>query len=668
MWMAPAFLAGLLTLALPLWLHRFARDTDDKRRYASLMLMEAAEVRQSRKRQLKYWILLALRLLLLAALVLAFAGPLLKWSNGALASQGSRLEVVALDTSLSMRSGDAWERARTAARELLEGVGDRDQAMIVAADHQVRLLAEPGFPSRRGEWLGQIANLAPSLTRLDYGTLMTALPGLIGNSQRKVIVTFITDVRASGAPLRFADLAPPPGVELRLVDVGAAARNLAVESIAFAPDDASAIRVTLRGDAEAAAGREVSLDIAGQNRGVRPIEVRPGLPLTVTIPVGDLGSGEFRATARLSGSDALADDDVGYALLRRVVPRVLLVSAAATGDDAAYLGAALGALEAPKLEVAHSTPAALATRPLADYAAVLVSDAGTLNEAATASLTRYVQQGGAAILTLGARSQTLKNVPVTGTPVQGAAVTGKVGEGDRVGELAQSHPVLRDPAGWRDIRFFRQVRVAADASDHVLLRLAGGGPLLIERPVGAGHVLVLTSPLDREWNDLALHPLFVRFLGEATSWLAGIRIDAATAAVGGLLTASLGDREGAQVFDPDGKRALTLDESAGTLRFAPDRAGFYEIRGGGRSDYIAVNIDPRESDLQRLPEESVARWRELATPASASGQPAGVEAAAGAEPVPLLPVWFWILLVAAALAFVEPLVANYHLAVQREKA
>jgi hypothetical protein len=200
----------------------------------------------------------------------------------------------------------------------------------------------------------------------------------------------------------------------------------------------------------------------------------------------------------------------------------------------------------------------------------------------------------------------------------------------------------------------------------VLIRLASGSPLLIERAVGSGRVLLLTSPLDREWNDLALHPLFVRFLGDATTWAAGIRVDAANAVVGGLLTASLGDRAGAQVFDPKGNRALTLDESAGNLRFSPDQAGFYELRGGGRSDFIAVNVDPRESDLSRLPPDAIERWKGLATP-----QGAPKEAAEGrvpsAEPVPLLPVWFWMLLAAALLAFAEPLVANYHLGVQREK-
>jgi hypothetical protein len=665
-WLAPLFLAGLATLALPLWLHRFARDTDERRRFASLMLMEAAEVQRSRKRQLNYWLLLLLRLLLLAALVLAFAGPLLRWKAAPIAGRDARLQVVVLDTSLSMRAGDAWPRALERANAVLERVAGNDQAMLVAADHRVRLLVEPSFASRGGEWRSQLAALSPGLSRLDYGMLMTALPGLIGTPQRRVVVSLITDARASGAPLRFADLAPPTGATFEVIDVGEELQNLAVGDIGFSPDDPKAVEVTLRGDVAAAANRELVLSINGQEKARRRLDLRPDAPPRVTVPVGDLGGGEFRATARLTGGDALVDDDTAHALLRRVIPKVLLVSPSATADDVAYLGAALGALEAPRLSIANATPASLASRPLADFAAVLVSDAGTLSEAAEASLRRYVQQGGAAILTLGVRSQTLKTVPVSGEAVQGSFITGKPGEGDRVGELVQSHPVLRDPAGWRDIRFFRQVRVVPDAQDTVLLRLAGGAPLLLERKVGEGRVLLLTSPLDREWNDLALHPLFVRFLGDATTYLAGIRVEAATAVVGGLLTASLGDRQGAQIFDPDGRRALALDEAPGKLRFAPERAGFYEVRGGGRSDFIAVNVDARESDLARLAAEAVTRWQGLATPAvAATPPPAG--SPLPQEPAPLLPVWLWMLFAAALLAFVEPLVANYHLGVRRER-
>ena len=204
MWLAPLFLLGLAGLALPLWLHRFARDTDDKRRYASLMLMEAAEVQRSRKRQLKYWLLLLLRLLLLAALVLAFAGPLLPWRSGGLGGAGAQLHVVVLDTSLSMRAGGAFERARDAARAELEAVGGNDQAMLIVADHRIRVLADPSFASQRAEWMTQLNAQSASLSRLDYGLLMTSLPGLIGNGTRRVAcVTHHRSARERhAAPLR----------------------------------------------------------------------------------------------------------------------------------------------------------------------------------------------------------------------------------------------------------------------------------------------------------------------------------------------------------------------------------------------------------------------------------------------------------------------------------
>ena len=103
-------------------------------------------------------------------------------------------------------------------------------------------------------------------------------------------------------------------------------------------------------------------------------------------------------------------------------------------------------------------------------------------------------------------------------------------------------------------------------------------------------------------------------------------------------------------------------------RLVPDRPGYYEVRGGGRSDFIAVNVDPRESQL--------ARWMRPTREAlaGAAGRVAAAAAAPAAaarqprrRPPERYPLWFWLLLAAAALAFLEPLVANYHLHVQRER-
>ena len=668
MWMAPAFLAGLLAIGLPLWLHRFARRTDERRPFASLMLMETAEVRRSRRHELRYWVLLALRCALLALLAVAFAGPLLPRRPDAVATREAQLHLIALDVSLSMRLGDSWTRAQARAGAIIDGLRGSDRGVLIAADHRIRVLQEAVFAADAGVLRAALAGLTPGASRLDYGSLLGTTASLASGAGQPVVLHVITDLQASASPARFADLQPPPGVSVDVIDVGSdGGRNLRVASVALAERDASAIDVQLDGDLPAGAPRELTLTVDGAQRGRRAIDPARGAPYTEHFIVGDLGEGEHRIVAALSPGDDLRDDDQRQALLRRVEPRVLVVVANTQGDDASYLRAALGALEAPRFKVELVDATGLARRALSDYAAIVVSDAGLLAAPAAEALRRHVANGGALLLILGERTLQQRSVPVTGEAVSRSAGAAPSADGARIGDVEQSHPVLRDAGDWRVIRFFRRVPVTPRDGEQVLLRLDDGAPLLLEQRIGTGRVMTLASALDRNWNDLAIHPQFVRFIAEATAWLSGSRAEGATATVGQVVSLSLGGRAGAQVFTPDGKRAPVLEGSAGELRLAPDQPGFYEIRGGGRSEWIAVNTDARESQLARLPPERVAQWRALRAPPPPLA-PADRAAGAPATPGDWLPLWFWCLLAAAALAIAEPLVANYHLAVKREQA
>jgi hypothetical protein len=223
--------------------------------------------------------------------------------------------------------------------------------------------------------------------------------------------------------------------------------------------------------------------------------------------------------------------------------------------------------------------------------------------------------------------------------------------------------MLRETGAWRRIRFFRHVPVEAPEASRVLMRFENGTPLMIEQTLGQGKLLVFASPLDRKWNDLAIHPLFVRFVAEATAYLSNTRGDAAAASVGTATSTEFLSGAGGQVFDPQGKRATMLGGLA-SAQWVPDVAGFYELRGGGRSDYIAVNVDARESRLARLDEPARKRWLALQD-LERSATNAGPGVAPPGERV--FPLWFWLLFGAAVLAFLEPLLANHYLNVRRER-
>jgi Aerotolerance regulator N-terminal len=665
MWLAPWFLLGLVGIGLPLWLHRFARKTDLKRPFASLMFLEASIIRRSRRHELRYWLLLALRLLLLALLALAFAGPL--WRSvikpGATVAT---LHVIAMDTSLSMQQSGVWDRAREQAGTVITSLKGADRAMLVAADHRLRVLHEPVFAAGVGELRAALATLTPGSSRLDYGALMAGASTWGAGPGERVLVHLVTDMQQSASPLRFADLRPPPGVGLELVDVGASeSTNLRVSQVREAEREPGIVLVQIEGNDAALAGRELVLEVNGVERARRALRPKTALPAIERFEVGVLGVGEHRLAARLEPADALPQDDAHFNLVRRVEPKVLVIAATPEGDDSRYLLAALQSLVAPRFAAQAAPPSALVTRQLGDFAAIVVSDAGLLSDAATDALQRYVEAGGAALLTLGARAGQRSSVPVSGATLARGRARAAGNEPARVAELEQSHAVLREPGAWRRIRFFRHVAVQAPDDAQVLMRFENGTPLMLEQTVGKGKLLVFASPLDRQWNDLAIHPLFVRFVAEATAYLSDTRLDAVAAIVGTSLDASRLGRGGGQVFDPQGKRASLLGGIAGGTQWLPDLPGFYELRASGRSDYIAVNVDPRESRLARWDADSRMRWLALQNLQPAVPQTTAAAATPGER---LRPIWFWLLLAAAVLAFLEPLVANYHLNVQRERS
>ncbi|OSZ82468.1 hypothetical protein CAP35_04140 [Chitinophagaceae bacterium IBVUCB1] len=114
----PFFLLAGLTLAIPVLIHLF-----NLRRYKTVMFphtrfLKSIQLKSQKQSQLKYKWLLALRLLFLTALILAFAQP---FFSGNKQDTTNRLQVIYLDNSGSMAvkkgTRTLFETARDAARE-----------------------------------------------------------------------------------------------------------------------------------------------------------------------------------------------------------------------------------------------------------------------------------------------------------------------------------------------------------------------------------------------------------------------------------------------------------------------------------------------------------------------------------------------------------------------
>jgi hypothetical protein len=685
MFLAPAMLAGLLAIALPIWLHRLAKANPTRHPFASLMFLEPSETQKTARRTIRYWLLLALRVAFVVLLALAFAGPLLSPDAASIAAADAKLHAIVIDRSLSMQYGDRWQRALKEAENIIASARSGDQLTLVAASGRKVDVLHDHVPLRdAGVLRATLQQLKPGAERLDYGLLMTTASGWLTTPRLPTQMHLISDLQESASPLRFADLQPPLGTQMQFHDVsGAEQGNIFIADLKPG-GDLNSVTAKIGTTSALTAARAAILSVDGKEVARRPVEfaaasseaaARNALPegegvTTQPVPAANaqeveiqftglaLTEGTHRLMVSLDPAAGLVEDDRRYAVLEQVRPRVLLVSRGSNSDEAAYFSAAIGALTSPRLQVEQQPAEALTGRRLAGAALVVESDVSALSSDALKALDDYVAGGGSVLMTLASGSAARQTRLLAGLRIDDV-VTAE----SQIAQVQTSHPVLRNSGDWHRVRFFRHLRVTAGAQDKVLVTLEDGSPLLIEREVGSGRVLLLTAPLNRDWNDLAIHPLFIRFIADAARYLIGQNAAHQEALVGAPVTTGLTADAGGQIFDPEAKRVLALSEAASADRFVPTRPGFYEIRSNSGQKWVAVNVDRRESLLGRMSPTALQHWQDLRSQSPVAEPGAQVVSSPSTLQRSL---GYLLLLVAALLCFAELLVGNHYLSVRRD--
>ena len=656
--LAPAFFLGLLAIGLPWWLHRLSSDNPNKQKFSSLMFLEPGEPRRVLAKKVQYLLLLALRIGVLVMLALAFAEPAIWRAPQAGGAEGARLHLIVLDGSASMTYGDRWQRARAAVNDVLDSLSSEDRAQLVLAG---RLFEVLGPATADIAALRQTLNTAePGVFRLEYGQMMRSVDGLLRTAELPVVLDIVTDVQASALPSRFGELAPRRPAEVVVHDVtDGAAENWTIDSFG-ASALTGELSASVRSFVSEPATKTVVVTQNGSTVAELPIEIAANGRAQATFPALDLVGGANRVEVALAPGDDLAADDRRYLAIERPEPRkVLLVSADAEGQGRGVLFVRSAIETLTTLSLTADVRASVLGDPsLSSYSFVVVTDVGVLDAAQTAALQDYVEDGGRALLATGPRSAGLATLPITGEPLRGNPLMGGAGVAS-IGDVDATHPALRGVDELRAARFTRYVTVEPAPEDRVLMRLADATPLLFERAVGDGRVLVFTSSLDREWNDLAVQTAFVPLMAGIANELLGGAGFTSEADLGSTLAVRALGLSGGQIFDPRGEPALGL--GAGSDDVVLDQVGFYEVVGGGVTEVVAVNFDPRESDLTSIDAATLDRWRGLGVRADDQAQ----TAASGTEETVPSSLGPWLVLLLLALVVMESAVGNWHLRIRR---
>src|SRR5262244_2059090 len=140
----PYLLFGSLALAVPVLIHLVRREKCEIIPFSSLMFLLKVPKRSIRQQKIKNLLLMALRLLILALLVGAFARPYMTQpAKAAPNSNSNRGTVLLLDTSYSMRYGNNFDRLKAEARKRIDAMRSGDRLAIVAFNENASLLSRP---------------------------------------------------------------------------------------------------------------------------------------------------------------------------------------------------------------------------------------------------------------------------------------------------------------------------------------------------------------------------------------------------------------------------------------------------------------------------------------------------------------------------------------------
>lgn len=648
----PLFLWALAGLAIPVILHFIQSSRTERLPFSTVRFLKIARKRSSRRIKMENFLLMLLRLLLLALLALAFAMPIIRTKKfGNLLSGTARDVAIVIDASYSMNyeltRQVTWHQATELATAIIEGLGDNDRFCVYLAGDQVTPVYEELMTKKE-----------------EAAARLKALPKPVGSSRLcpatiAALDAFEKDPRRGERELHIiTDYQMLPWGSFRRSDSGDThtTRGASAESV-WDPSrvsDNTTCFVTLLGapEPENSAVAEIELEprlvTAETPCQVTARLLRSGPPLETALSIyvndaevarrsvmlGDGGadrvqfilpllSGGVHALRVETPEDSLPDDNAFYFLIR--VREKLPVLCVGDQRSTLFLKTALAAGEdegVATISVKVVTPGEIAGETLSAYSCIFLCDATALPGQQITMVEQYVAAGGLLVVFPGDRTM-LSDYALWATLPAEPVASGELPAAQRKRLLTwdkPQHPVLWELAegginpGIVAQRRLHYEQIREDAE--IIISTGAGEPFLISRPHGRGMVMLFAVSADRTWSDFPLSPYYLPLAHQLVRYAAGIGAgapylwSAESIALAEYLPEATRDSE---IKGPDGKpvaiRSAVVAGGA-TVNYAEGvtQPGHYTLRtpeSGVARPALAVNIPREESDLTPLKPQDV---------------------------------------------------------------
>ena len=563
-----AFLAALPLALAPIVLHLFDRKRDVVIEWGAMQFLQEAAARKTSARRLKQWILLLLRVLMIAALVMALARPLLpgNWFGG---TRHSEL-ILIVDNSMSMQrdvgESTLFQKAMT---HVVDEIGSLPEGAYV------RIMLTSPYPT----WVTSTSIRVDSQTAEHLKDLVHEFKTT--NGQSDLLSALFTAVQTDPIPFQehrqiqvitdgqSADwqLAAKPQWD-RFQQVLQQAETKTDLEFVYLQDKATpgnvyvntirSNRLTVGVDQTVKMTAEI-VNMTNEDRASSATwsvaEETLHQSLIESIPAQEVAdvpwvhtfteAGTYLVQCTVDAEDEFPADNQSTVIINVVdeIPILLVEGAVDYADlqrDSFFVEAALGYIDGESIaEHTAFSPTMIDLERfeyvnLNDFHAVVIPNLTSISEENIARLTEYVYSGGGLWIALGPRTDVdLFNQRLFAdgnglAPVALDRISEKVSE-DAVaprmnpfsGEHIASQGLVNPQLDLKDVTVeqYFQFRENGNSEVSQLLQLSNNQAVAVEKYYGQGRVIIQSVPLGLSWSSLARSQSFVVMVHDWLSYL-----------------------------------------------------------------------------------------------------------------------------------------------------
>lgn len=658
------FLVALPLALAPILLHLFDRRRNVTIEWGAMEFLLEAATRRTSARKLKQWLLLALRVLAIAALVLALARPKLP---GHWFGNSDRSETVfVIDNSMSTlrMSEDSTLFAKLIERAIAElnttPAGDTVRVLLASPYPVWATAGEVRVDSDSRELVAkQLEAIRPTNGSSDLlAAMFTAVQADTEQQSQKRRVVLLTDGQATDWKTsdqsgwqRFQEVLRSASIptQLDVIELEATtakSTNLAVNHVRSSRlmtgiGQMFTLTAQIQNhSAVESAGCGISWQVGSEEEHTDELPLLTGGNTHEAVWRHSFSKpGVYSLSCQIKADDNLAPDNRATVVVEVIEEVPVLVVEGAAGQaelqqDAFFLQAAMGWINGEAMDT-HSvyrpvtvSPDQLEGMSLVGYRAVIVPNFTTLSERAVAELRAFAYNGGGVWIALGPRTDIEmfnQYLFAQGDGLAPLAIDGIVAEANSesspgITAALREHPATTELANTEKLdtsdikvrRRFRFVPPPQDQDVSALLSLTNGESLAVEKYVGHGRIIVLGIPLTmRDWSELAKSQAFVVMVQDWLSYLTQPQATRHNLSPGDPISVHLAETENRDAFlrTPHGDQIeLTADTDSGGVVFRTSRTilpGDYNLQLGLSGDSIPFHVqrNARESNLTGLSDD-----------------------------------------------------------------